>query len=341
MDVRAYLEPFLVAFLASILFLWGGRMIVRQRALLGSPYSSRWKRIGGISVILAFLTALLLNDDVVWSLPLLAVSFLSGAILMFGLLDDWFDIAPANQLAFQLFLGIALFMAHVRILSIPLPFAGTVFLDRSLVGMMVGLVVLLVWTLLIMNAVNWADGVDGLLGAVSSIGFATILLLALRPDVYQPTVAILASMLLGVSLGFLVFNAPHAQIFAGTSGSFFFGFALSALAVFSGTKIATSLLALSVPIADALWVIWERIRSGYSPFHGNDARHLHYRLRELGWSDRRIVVVYSLASLVASAIALGTQSLGKFVAFIGVGALIIIFLVVVARQAQHRSSLLS
>lgn len=335
MDVRAYIEPFLVAFLSSTVFLFVGRGVLR-RATSVTSYSFRWKRIGGICIILSFLLSVVLNRDLAWSLPLLSLTFLSGAILLFGILDDWFDMAPGNQLAFQVLLGLGLFAAEVRILSIPLPFVGTIFLDRSFIGIFIGLVALLLWTVLMVNALNWADGVDGLLGSVSSIGFATILFLSLRPDVYQPTVAILSAGLLGVSLGFVIFNAPPAHIFAGTSGSFFFGFALSALAVFSGTKIATALLALSVPIADALWVVWERMRSGQSPFRGHDARHLHYRLRELGWSDRRIVIVYSIASALSAMLALGTQSLGKFAAFLLVGALILFFLMIVARQTRSR-----
>ena len=336
MDVRVYIEPFLIAFLISVLLLWGVRMVVHRMELSLSPQVSSWKRIGGIGVVGAFILALSLNSDVAWSLPLLALVFLSGSILFFGILDDWFNIAPVNQFAFQLFLGSALFVSHIRILSIPFPFVGTIFLDRSFVGMSIGFLVLLVWTVLIMNALNWADGVDGLLGAVSSIGFATIFFLALRPEVYQPTVAILAALLFGVALGFLVFNAPHAQIFAGTSGSFFFGFSLAALSVFSGTKIATALLALSVPIADALWVVWERVRSRQSPFRGNDARHLHYRLRELGWSDRRIVLVYAGASVFSAGLALSTESLGKFAVLLVEGALICCSLMIVARRVRHR-----
>ncbi len=131
----------------------------------------------------------------------------------------------------------------------------------------------------------------------------------------QPPIAILAIAFCGAVLGFLFFNFPPAKIFMGTSGSMFLGFTLGALAIFSGAKIATAILIMGFPILDGLWVIAQRIKSGESPFKG-DNRHLHYKLLSLGFSQRQIVLlIYFLCASFGIA-ALFLQSIGKLIALI-------------------------
>jgi len=114
----------------------------------------------------------------------------------------------------------------------------------------------------------------------------TLFFLSISNLVNQPPLGIISIILAGAVLGFLVFNFHPAKIFMGTSGSMFLGFILATLAIFSGGKIATALLVMGFPVMDAIWVIAQRIKSGKSPFKG-DARHLHYRLLEKGWTRKK------------------------------------------------------
>jgi UDP-GlcNAc:undecaprenyl-phosphate GlcNAc-1-phosphate transferase len=164
-----------------------------------------------------------------------------------------------------------------------------------------------------MNAMNWLDGADGLCGGVSLITLTTIFFLSLKPEVFQPPIAILSVVGVGVVLGFLLFNVYPARILAGTVGSMFLGFLVATLAVIAGTKIATALLVLSLPIADALFVIWQRFHEGVSIFQP-DKRHLHYKLMGLGWSERRITWFFFSVTALIALIALNTQALGKLLA---------------------------
>ena len=124
--------------------------------------------------------------------------------------------------------------------------------------------------------------------------------------------AILALALSGASLGFLVFNFYPARIFAGTSGSWFLGFMMAALALFSGAKVATVMLVLALPLSDAAWVIFSRFRSGVSIFTP-DQRHLHYRLRKIGWSSQRITLFMYIITICIAVAALHANVFGKIV----------------------------
>jgi UDP-GlcNAc:undecaprenyl-phosphate GlcNAc-1-phosphate transferase len=178
------------------------------------------------------------------------------------------------------------------------------------------------------------DGVDGVAGSVSLVGFFAIFLLSLRPEVNQPPVAILAVIATGVTAGFLFFNMPPARFIAGTSGAYFWGLLLGTLSIFAGTKIATTTLVLAVPILDALWVMIERWRHGVSVFQGDTRYHLHYRLREYGWSDRSIVVAYSLVALSIGLVAPFLSSTGKGWLLCGLGIVLIGFLSLFHRKTS-------
>ena len=98
--------------------------------------------------------------------------------------------------------------------------------------------------------------------------------------IYYPNVA-----------GFLFFNLPSAKIEAGTSGSYFTGFILASLAIIAGSKIITMMIVLILPLIDVIWVVVGRWRNKKSIFK-RDKSHLHYRLRRIGWSDRKIFLSY-------------------------------------------------
>lgn len=304
--MEQYLFPFFLSFLLSaallalVVFLSRRIRISRRN---GSDRGCRpVSRFGGIALTFAFLVSVFLNPDLEMTRQL---SGLLIGVMLILLVGTWDDISPLPwwiQLLFQGGIAALIFSFGLRAWVITKPFGEPIFLHPEewiLPSLLVGLL----WTILVMNAVNFSDGVDGLLGGISLVAFTALFLVSLRPEVNQPAVAILSAILAGTALSFLVFNFPPARIFAGTSGSFFFGFSIAALSLFAGAKVATALLVLAVPVLDALFVIRERIRSGVSPFRG-DRRHLHYRLLELGWSERAIAISYILASALAGTAAL-------------------------------------
>ena len=123
------------------------------------------------------------------------------------------------------------------------------------------------------------------------LGGLALCLISLTSDVNQPAVAILAIIFIGALLGFWWNNFPEGKIQAGTSGSYAIGFFLATTAIMAGTKIATVLIVLVIPLVDFIWVVVERWRNKL-PIIKKDKRHLHYKLRACGWSDGKIVSYY-------------------------------------------------
>lgn len=289
------------------------------------PRHPSWKRLGGSVIITTFIIGTLVQPDIVVDAPLRSILWLSLFILTIGLLDDRRDLPWSWQLLFQLLAAGLAFWYGVRLGSLPLPWGETLWLDPTSL-LWPSLAFSMFWLVLLMNAMNWLDGTDGLMGSVASVAFLVVTALALKPEVNQPPVAILSTILAGATLGFLVFNFPPARLLAGTSGSLFLGFVLGALSIFAGTKVATALLVLTLPIMDALFVVGERWAGGVSIVRG-DQRHLHYKLRRLGWSDQRILACYTLITAIIAVLALNTENLGKLasiaVSFVGVALFIL------------------
>lgn len=335
MDWLLYLRPFLAGFSIALVLLSLLWFFVARDTLTKSRLFSCARRFGGGAVILSFFGAIFLNDQLVMTSAILGI--LAGAFLLlcFGIWDDRAKLGWRVQLVFQILASGILLIFGLRITSLPIPFLGQIFVNTIPGGEIVGFVVLVVWCVLLMNVLNWADGIDGLLPSISLVSFFVIFVLSLAPHVNQPPIAILSIAIFGSMLGLFLFNSPPAKIFAGTSGSFFAGFALAALSVLSGTKIATALLVLLLPIVDAVWVFCERLFSGVSPFCGGDFRHLHYRLRDIGWSDRRIVLWYTFFTMIVGALALSTNAFGKTVSFLVVSVLTLVFLSWVRKTARH------
>lgn len=270
-------------------------------------------------MILAFNLTLLGDRNLVIEKPLGALMLVTLMILIFGLWDDLREISWQKQLFFQIIFSLAVFLFGVRIFYFSNPFGpGLINL-----GFVFSLLVSVFWIVLVMNALNWLDGLDGLSGGVTLIGALTIFFLSLKPEVYQPPMAIISLVLAGVVLGFLVFNFYPAKIIAGTTGAFFMGFLLATLAIFAGTKIATAILILVLPLIDFIWVIGERIKNKKSIFKA-DQNHLHHKLLEIGWSQKKITFLYYSITVLISLVALNTRTIGKlttllFFALIAIG----------------------
>jgi UDP-GlcNAc:undecaprenyl-phosphate GlcNAc-1-phosphate transferase len=318
MDIWFYLSPFLISFFLAIVCIALVLGVFQQGSVPDNRQGERHShrkgvlRFGGVALAVSFLVTIFTNSHLVLTTSWRGVIIVTILILIIGLWDDIKELSWKMQFMAQIALGSIAFAFGIRMLSFTNPFGGALFFDTG--GFMLGVsfVATLFWILAVMNAVNWADGIDGLCGGLSFIGFVTIFILSLRPEVNQPPVAIFALTLAGSSLGFLVFNFYPARILAGTSGSWFLGFMLSVLALFSGTKIATAALVLALPLLDATWVVFERFHSGVSVF-SPDKRHLHYRLQRIGWPPYAITAFLLIVTALVSIAALHSDAVEKII----------------------------
>jgi UDP-GlcNAc:undecaprenyl-phosphate GlcNAc-1-phosphate transferase len=156
----------------------------------------------------------------------------------------------------------------------------------------IGVPVTVVWIVAIMNMVNFLDGLDGLAAGVCAISAGTFSVIAL--SLGKPQAAIATAIVLGACLGFLRHNFYPARIFMGDSGALLLGFVLATISVQFLLKTAAiaslffPLLVLAIPILDTSFVIAKRIKYRQPVFVG-DLTHLHHRLLNIGFSERRAV----------------------------------------------------
>lgn len=338
MNYDIFLLPLVTSFaiaasmlVALILF---GRKKIKQDVRIAKRHLHQKGvlRFGGMALIVSFVVTILLNDRLIMSAPLFGVLFGGGAIFILGTIDDIKQLSWKTQLFFQLVIVLAVYVMGIQLQYVTNPFGGIMLFDAGF-AQVVGVLVSVGWMLFIMNAVNWVDGVDGVSGGITLIGAVTIFFLSLRPEVNQPAVGIIAVTIMGALLAFIFLNFYPAKIMAGTSGAMFMGFILSAMAIFAGAKVATTLLVLAIPIIDALWVIGERFRAGDSIFSA-DKRHLHLRLWQLGWSFRKICLFYYGITIAVATVALRVDAGGKLVVLVMILAVMIIFLSLIRRKTM-------
>ncbi|MBU0531720.1 undecaprenyl/decaprenyl-phosphate alpha-N-acetylglucosaminyl 1-phosphate transferase [Patescibacteria group bacterium] len=248
---------------------------------------------------------------------------IGGAVLMFGgHLDDRYELSPKVSILFPVVAALCVIGFGVEITKLTNPLGGVI----ELAGWQSDLLVF-VWLMGVMYTTKLLDGLDGLATGVTGIGAFMIMLLSLSAAYYQPDVALLALIVLGVWIGFWVLNFNPARIFLGEGGSTFVGFTLGTLAVISGGKLATALLVIAIPIFDVAWQIIRRFRvGGLKQVFQGDRLHLHFRLYDLGWSQRKVILLYYAVAIAFGVSTLFLQSYQKLIAL---GTLVMLMVVVV------------
>ncbi len=190
------------------------------------------------------------------------------------------------------------------------------------------------WLGLMMNTVNWLDGMDGLAAGVVLI--AAILLFIHTFKERQLSVSLLPLALIGATLGFLIYNWHPASIFMG-GGALYLGYTLGALSIIGGAKMATILLVMGLPLMDVVWQIVLRILRGRNPMIG-DRGHVHFRLIDAKMPPRLIASGYYLFCAAFGLLALVTTSrLFKLVTLLTMVSLVVIGFALVARFAPMRT----
>lgn len=253
-----------------------------------------------------------------------AVLWAALAIVLVGVIDDLLELSAVVKLVGQLLAaGIMSGLGLTwTLLFIPLGDGTTVLLDQ-----IQGTLLTTFFTVLLVNAMNFVDGLDGLAAGLGLIAGAAILVFSLTVlhdqggavSAYPP--AIIAAALVGICAGFLPHNFEPSRIFMGDSGSMLIGLLLAAASTSASGKINMSLYgtvdmvalaspfivvaaAVFIPVLDLVWAVIRRLSQGRSPFSADKA-HIHHRLLSLGHTHRRTVLVLYLW---VSAVAFGAVS---------------------------------
>ena len=258
-------------------------------------------RIGGVAMAVGSLVSV-----VAWNFgDTLLRAFLAAALVLvaFGLIDDLRSLSPRAKLLGQLIAAlIVVVFGGVEIRSL-----GSLLPDGLSVPVWAAIPFTVFVIVGVTNAVNLADGLDGLAGGICLLTFCCIGYLAYLDGAAAIGLAALA--FIGAIFGFLRFNTHPASIFMGDTGSQLLGFAaitFSLALTQRGTALSPllPLVLLGFPVLDTMTVMCTRIAAGRSPFSA-DKNHFHHSLLELGFRHpESVLVIYAIQTvLVISALA--------------------------------------
>ncbi len=264
-------------------------------------------RLGGLGIFWGFAAALAAATYANQLVPLaldpssaglLGVLLGAGIVLVTGVLDDVYGLPATLKLALQLVAALCVWAFGWRVDTIGLPGLRDWSVGLWSLPLTVG------WLVLVTNAVNLIDGLDGLAGGVALT--TTLACAWLLAGTHAPSFLVSAA-LAGALAGFLWFNLHPALIFMGDTGSLFVGFMLAALTlrtsqltITGGFPVLPALL-LAVPLLDTLDAIRRRtlatLREGHAPLaipralqsrlFTPDGLHVHHRMLRRGLSARR------------------------------------------------------
>jgi UDP-GlcNAc:undecaprenyl-phosphate GlcNAc-1-phosphate transferase len=267
---------FLLIFASALLMAVGATPVVRHLALrLGVIDQPAARKVhvnpvplmGGVAIYGAFIAALLLFGNRFRLQELLSILVGASLMSLLGLWDDRRSLSPLLKLAGQVLAASILILTGVRIGTFPWEWLN--------------IVVTLGWVVVITNAMNLLDNMDGLSGGVGAAAAIYFMLLAAMNNQYL--VGALSAGLVGACLGFLVYNFNPASIFMGDAGALFLGFILAAWMV--------PVAILGLPLFDTALVIVSRLRRRLNPLTTPGKDHLSHRLVALGYTRREAVLI--------------------------------------------------
>lgn len=309
--MRTYVTLFTLAFFIALLI----TPLVRRKAIawgaVAVPDDGRHihtqptPRLGGVAIYLAFALTLLgvpllgnmVGDIFRAQLPeLLGLLVPATLIFLFGIYDDFRGAAAPLKLVFQISAAVMVYAAGFRIENLSSPFGGTWRLPSLL-----GFALTVLWVIVITNAFNLIDGIDGLAAGASVFALISILIFSVAQE--NPEISLLALVLVGAVMGFLRYNFNPATIFLGDSGSLFLGFMAAALSLAGSQKgstivaIAIPLVSFGLPVTEAGLSLARRFLSGQSLFAG-DRGHIHHMLLQRGLTQRQaVILLYAVCAL--------------------------------------------
>jgi UDP-GlcNAc:undecaprenyl-phosphate GlcNAc-1-phosphate transferase len=339
--MRTFLIAFALAFFCGIALTWLIRKFAVQWGLYDKPegrkiHSEPIPRLGGVAVAIAFfipIAALMVWDNdisqALFAERELLIALVGGGslILALGIHDDLKGARALTKLIGQITAAMVVFHAGIQIDVIGIPFIGPVALGVW------AFPVTIFWIVLVTNAVNLIDGLDGLAGGVAVLAGTTLFVMSL----VQGNVigALLLCSMVGATLGFLRFNWNPASIFLGDTGSLFLGFVLALSSTHGSQKsftlfsIVAAFVALALPIFDLLMAVVRRFLVG-KPVFSADQYHVHHMLLRKGFSQRQAALM-----LLGTAGSLGVLSLVFIYSSDRISAISIVALAAIAAAVIH------
>jgi UDP-GlcNAc:undecaprenyl-phosphate/decaprenyl-phosphate GlcNAc-1-phosphate transferase len=289
-------------------------------------------RIGGLAIAIGVFMAVFLWKDESGFLKAYIIS--SAFIVFFGIIDDVTGLNYKMKFSCQ----VAATLIIVFYGGLKVTHLGALLPENMLVPEWMAIPFTIVLIVGVTNAVNLADGLDGLAGGICLLSFCCIGYLSYLVE--NTTITLLSLALIGVIFGFLRFNTYPASLFMGDTGSQFLGFSLvtTSLALTQGHTALSPVLPLLIfgfPVLDTMAIILYRLSERRSPFLP-DKKHFHHRLMDLGlFHTEAVLIIYLIqAVFVVSAFIFRFYSEWSLLIGYGLFSLLIVGSFIVAVQTH-------
>lgn len=258
-------------------------------------------------------------------------------LLIGGVIDDKWNIGPGWQIVFPMLAALITVESGVRFFSFSIPsgsFSLTDMVESQTISTLLVDVLVFAWLMIMMMTTKVLDGLDGLVTGITTIAAVCLFVVSLQAQWFDPGAQLMAMIVAGACLGFLVWNKYPATMFLGQGGSLIAGYLIAVLAILSEAKIMISVLVMGVPLLDVLRVMIIRKARGKSILTG-DNEHLHYRLLDSGLSHKQTVYLLYAIALLCGMTALFLQNQQQLMAF---AVLFVLMLLVALWFERQRTS---
>ena len=298
-----YLLVLAIAAIITFLFTPVTRIIAKKTGAVDVPDKERkfhrtpTPRLGGIAIAFGFAVAAICAEIIFKGTVSkeMLITVIGGLVVCgFGIVDDIFNLPALLKFFVQICVAVATVLVGGAI-------EYTTLFGHTIVFGIWSIPVTILWIVLLINAMNLIDGLDGLACGVSFLSSVALLIIAILMG--EPVCAVIAAALCGASIGFLPYNVNPAAVFMGDSGSTMFGYVLACISIFGFFKGATLIssiapaLVFALPVVDVIVTFGDRITGGKNPFKP-DRSHLHYKLVDIGFSPKQAVAIIYIASAV-------------------------------------------
>lgn len=290
-----------------------------------------------IPIIIAQASFGLLSGDSAMGRMLLQLSGVGLLALALGLWDDRYESHANYKLLWQLSIGVIMYFIGYRVLFLTNPFG-----EPFVLGWL-SFPVTLLWYLVILNAINLIDGLDGLASGISVIVSAVLLIVGIKEG--NDLVITICAFLIAGNTAFLFYNFFPAKIFLGETGALFIGLNIAAISTagssqFKGITSMTLMIPLTVmavPLLDVALAILRRLRFGN--IFLADKAHIHHTMLAFGFSQKTISIIVYIVTLLFGLIAIGFSFSSKkilFTVLLGLLALMVVIAYMLMRQEQMK-----
>ncbi len=325
MNILLFIYPFLLSFIIALAVTPLVIKLAYKYRFVDDPKTHKHPavihkkpipRAGGLPIFIAILVSSIFFLSASFQLQI--ILFCALLVVLVGLLDDRFDLSPYLRFTTNIIIAAIVVFSGITVPFVTNPLGGILhFTAPQLINFYIPQILGILWSVWVMNMLNWTKEVDGQMPGIAAISAIVIGVASLRFPVLGEANIIssqLSFIVAGASVGFLIYNFYPAKIFPGYSATVL-GFFIGILSILSSVKLATAILVMGVPTVDAVFTVLRRILSKRSPFW-HDKGHLHHLLLGLGLGQRSIAIFYWIMSCILGVIALSVSSKGKLFAII-------------------------